>query len=81
MGDCATQKTRFETTPLALEAAFDGGKLTSDGGLVWLAKADEELGVCEEIASHTPRVAKGTFAQAFACEAGQAASLADSVRL
>ena len=45
---------RFETTPLALEAAFDGGKLTSDGGLIWLAKADEELGVCEEIASHIP---------------------------
>jgi hypothetical protein len=54
MGDCATQKTRFETTPLALEAAFDGGKLTSDGGLIWLAKADEELGLCEEIASHVP---------------------------
>jgi hypothetical protein len=54
VGDCATQKTRFETTPLALEAAFDGGKLTSDGGLIWLAKADEELGVCEEIASHIP---------------------------
>ena len=59
MGDCATQKTRFETTPLALEAAFDGGKLTSDGGLVWLAKADEELGVCEEIASHVPEWRKG----------------------
>lgn len=54
MGDCATQKMRFETTPLALEAAFDGGKLTSDGGLIWLAKADEELGLCEEIASHIP---------------------------
>jgi len=59
VGDCATQKTRFETTPLALEAAFDGGKLTSDGGLVWLAKADEELGVCEEIASHVPEWRKG----------------------
>jgi Transposase DDE domain group 1 len=59
VGDCATQKTRFETTPLALEAAFDGGKLTSDGGLIWLAKADEELGVCEEIASHVPEWRKG----------------------
>jgi hypothetical protein len=45
---------RFETTPLALEAAFDGGKLTSDGGLIWLAKADEELRLCEKIASYVP---------------------------
>jgi hypothetical protein len=59
VGDCATQETRFETTPLALEAAFDGGKLTSDGGLIWLAKANEELGVCEEIASHVPEWRKG----------------------
>ena len=60
MGDCATQKMRFETTPLALEAAFDGGKLTSDGGLIWLAKADEELGnLCENIASHIPEWRKG----------------------
>ena len=44
MSDCATQKIRFETpTPLALEAAFDGGRLTSDGGLTWLAEVDEEL--------------------------------------
>jgi predicted secreted protein len=61
VGDCATQKMRFETTPLALEAAFDGGKLTSDGGLVWLAKADEELGnLCEKIASHVPEWRKGS---------------------
>jgi hypothetical protein len=56
MSDCATQKKiRFETpTPLALEAAFDGGRLTSDGGLTWLAEADEELGVCEALAEHIP---------------------------
>ena len=54
MGDCATPKTRFETTPLALEAAFDGGKLTSDAGLIWLAEADEQLGLCEKIASEIP---------------------------
>src|SRR3712207_1207934 len=59
MSDCATPKTRFETTPLALEAAFDGGRITSDGGLIWLAKADEELGLCEEIASHIPEWRKG----------------------
>jgi len=38
MGDCAIGKTRFETTPLALEAAFDGGRITSDGELIWLAE-------------------------------------------
>jgi hypothetical protein len=55
VGDCATQKMRFETTPLVLEAAFDGGRLTSDGGLCWLAETDEELGnLCEKIASHVP---------------------------
>src|SRR5215207_3622524 len=46
---------RFETqTALALEAAFDGGRITSDGGLVWLAEADEELGLCEAISEHIP---------------------------
>ena len=29
-----------------LEAAFDGGRLTSDGGLPWLADADQALGRC-----------------------------------
>jgi hypothetical protein len=55
MDDCATQKMRFETqTALALEAAFDGGRITSDGGLLWLAEADEELGLCEAISECVP---------------------------
>ena len=55
MTDCATSAMRFETqTTLALEAAFDGGRITSDGGLVWLAQADSELGLCERIAEHVP---------------------------
>ena len=45
MDDCATQKMRFEITPLALEVAFDGGRLTSDGGLCWLAEMDEQFGL------------------------------------
>jgi hypothetical protein len=50
MSDCATPTVRFETpTPLALQAAFDGGRLTSDGGLLWLARVDSELGLCEAI--------------------------------
>lgn len=56
MGDCATQQTmRFETgAALALEVAFDGGMLTSDGGLPLLAEIDAELGVCESLAECVP---------------------------
>jgi Transposase DDE domain group 1 len=55
MQDCVTRKIRFETpTPLTLEAAFDGGRITSDGGLCWLAKMDGELGLCEAIAEYVP---------------------------
>jgi len=53
MTDCATSGMRFGTQS-ALEAAFDGGRLTSDGGLVWLAEADSELGLCERVAEHVP---------------------------
>src|SRR5215210_1502007 len=55
MSDCATQRMRFETqTALTLEAAFDGGRITSDGGLLWLSKMDSELGLCEAISEHVP---------------------------
>jgi Transposase DDE domain group 1 len=55
MSDCATPTVRFETpTPLALEAAFDGGRITSDGGLLWLSKMDSEMGLCEAISEHVP---------------------------
>lgn len=54
MMDCATSPLRFGTAPLELEAAFDGGRITSDGGLLWLADADERLGLCKAIASHVP---------------------------
>src|SRR5215210_3904271 len=51
---------RFETSAaLALEAAFDGGRITSDGGLSWLAQVDQELGLCEEIAKHVPEWRRG----------------------
>ena len=55
MEDCATRRMRFETpASLALEATFDGGKLTSDGGLTWLSEVDEELELCETIARCVP---------------------------
>ena len=31
-----------------------GGRVTSDGGLVWLAEVDRELGLCESMASDVP---------------------------
>jgi hypothetical protein len=50
MNDCATSQMRFETDcALSLEAAFDGGRITSDGGLVWLSKMDSEMALCEAI--------------------------------
>ena len=55
MSDSATTRMRFQTpAPLVLEATFDGGRITSDGGLCWLAKADEQLGLCEAIARQVP---------------------------
>ena len=52
MQDSATTRMRFETAPLQLEAAFDGGRITSDGGLLWLAQIDRDLGLCEAVAEH-----------------------------
>ena len=55
MDDCVTSRMRFEApAKLAPEAAFDGGRLTSDGGLCWLAEVDKELGVCQVMAEHIP---------------------------
>jgi hypothetical protein len=55
MRDCATTEMRFETqAALALEAAFDGGRITSDGGLLWLAEMDSEMGLCEAISRCVP---------------------------
>ncbi len=60
MRDSATTPTRFQTlASLDLEAAFDGGRITSDGGLVWLAEADRELGLCEAIAEEVPEWRRG----------------------
>lgn len=55
MGDCATSRMSFETdAALTLEAAFDGGRITSDGGLVWLSKVDTEMGLLEAISECVP---------------------------
>lgn len=51
----ATPTYEFATaTALALEAAFDGGRLTSDGGLPWLAEAEAAIGICAALAACVP---------------------------
>jgi len=32
-------------------AAFDGGRLTSDGGVMLLAAAERQLGICDRLAA------------------------------
>jgi hypothetical protein len=34
-----------------LTAAFDGGRLTSDGGVLLLAQAEREMGICQRLAA------------------------------
>jgi hypothetical protein len=51
---------RFDTPiDLPLEAAFDAGRLTSDGGLPWLAEADRALGLAEALAACVPEWRRG----------------------
>lgn len=33
-----------------VSAAFDGGRLTSDGGVLLLAQAERRMGICEQLA-------------------------------
>jgi hypothetical protein len=44
---------------LSLSAAFDAGRLTSDGGLVWLGEADQSLGIGEALALCIPDWRRG----------------------
>ncbi len=51
----ATPPYTFATSAaLTLEATFDGGRLTSDGGLPWLAEAEESSGICRALAACVP---------------------------
>jgi len=57
--DCATPPIPFAIAPLPLVAAFDGGRLTSDGGLPWLAEAEATLGRCAAFAVGIPGWRRG----------------------
>ena len=43
-----------QTEPLPLVASFDLEAATSDGGLVWLAEAEQQLGLCAAFAAVIP---------------------------
>ena len=59
MSQATTGVIAFATAPLALDVTFDGGRLTSDGGLPWLAEADTALGLCEAFAACIPDWRRG----------------------
>lgn len=55
MPQSATESLSFAVpASLPLEVDFLGGRLTSDGGLPWLAEADEALGLCQTLAAVIP---------------------------
>jgi Transposase DDE domain group 1 len=63
----ATLSYQFATaTALALEVAFDGGRLTSDGGLPWLAEAEMATGICAALAACVPEWRRGTVRHSLA---------------
>jgi hypothetical protein len=60
MKHSAKRSVEFETAegrPLA--ATFDAADMTSDGGLPWLAEADQALGLCETFAARVPDWRRG----------------------
>ena len=64
MGDCATAVGSgagftFWQADANLLARFDGGQVTSDGGLPWVARAEAALGVCAALAAWVPEWRRG----------------------
>lgn len=61
MSQSAIPKIRFShAASLPIEARFDAGHLTSDGGLPWLAEADAVLGLCAALAAEVPEWRRGS---------------------
>ena len=48
-----------------VEADFEGGRLTSDGGLLLLREVDRRLGLLDAIDDAIPRQRQGTVGKAF----------------
>src|SRR5437870_1233422 len=60
MSEPSTPALHFATpTGVPLAVAFDGGRLTSDGGLAWLAEADQVLGLGAAFAACIPEWRRG----------------------
>jgi hypothetical protein len=60
MSQSATPVYAFSgAAPVPLEASFDGGRLTSDGGLPWLEQVDAALGLCAAFAAVIPEWRRG----------------------
>ncbi len=67
MSQSATPVFRFaDLAALPLEASFDGGRLTSDGGLPWLDQAETALGLCAAFAAAIPEWRRGPVRHALA---------------
>lgn len=67
MTKSSSDAIRFESRAgVPLEAAFDAGRLTSDGGLPWLAEADGALGLCDALAACIPEWRRGPVRHALA---------------
>ena len=59
MGQSATPTVAFARPSGAVEARFDLDAVTSDGGLLWLAEAEDEIGVCAALAAAIPDWRRG----------------------
>lgn len=67
MPPSATPTYRFTgLSDLPLEATFDGGRLTSDGGLPWLSEAEAALGICTAFAACVPEWRRGPVRHSWA---------------
>jgi hypothetical protein len=60
MAQSTTDVIRFGTpVGVPLEASFDAGRLTSDGGLPWLVEAEAQIGLCAAFAAEVPDWRRG----------------------
>src|SRR5216684_6316079 len=72
MAHSATRRLQVGSfSGMSLHAAFDAGRLTSDGGLVWLAEADRAVGVCDALAACIPEWRRGPVVHSLATLARQ----------
>ena len=67
MSQSTTPPIRFDTPAgLPLEVRFDAGRLTSDGGLPWLAEVEAGLGLCAALAAEVPEWRRGPVRRSLA---------------